>query len=116
MIALTMVISLFTSTGLAKQASAGLPTASLKQVDDINLGQGTTKKEVKQYNNAVNKIVTNAKKRKTNLEKIYYVHNALSERFSNSINALPNIGPSSTAYRTVVKGAGEKAKGLHPLM
>lgn len=105
-IALTVAASLFTSPAFSKQASAGLPTVSLKKVDDINFGQGTTKKGVRQYNSAVNKIVTNAKQRKSNLEKIYYVHNAIIERFSNARNTLPNIPTSRTAYKSVLKGDG----------
>lgn len=114
-IAFTVAVSLIASPALIQEASAGLPKVSLKKVDDINLGLPKTAKGIKQYNKEVNKLVANAKKRKTNLERIYYVHNALIERYPIARNDLPSIGYCGTAYRTIttMDGGGDPLGFAH---
>lgn len=113
LIALTVVVSLFASPALTKNASAGLPKLDLTKVNDVNLGITTTSKGIKAYNREIDKITTKAKKRKTALEKIYYVHNSLIEKYKIARNDLPSVGSYGTAYYTVTKRSGDSLGFAH---
>lgn len=88
------------SKPVATQSSAKTETMP-KAFNDISLGLRISAKGKKTYNTEFNKIIKNAKKKKTTLDKIYYVHNEVSM----VTEAVPPLESGQLEIRSTAYGA-----------